>query len=424
VAQGSLPEISAPQLAGSPRNGATVAWKDAGYSLIARRIRGNGTLGPRRRFTTSLGPGDPAVAVGRSGTTVAVWSDGRQRIFARRMTPHGKLGRVHHLGRWSPAQSEVEFDIGLDSRGDATIVWSTLPRESSQGTYFGGIGVHARRLNVSGRLEPRIDLPLASGGNIHPRVAVTPIGRATLVWEFLDGPGPAGVHSATISRRGRLGRVTDVSGGSQGAWLGDLAMDARGNLTVVWQSFAPGADTNAIVARRIGAHGSLGPINVLGAGSRPSDVNYAPKVALDRAGNATVTWFHETVRPPDSFSSTIESRLIDFDGNLNPLTTVPAPFSDVTSFRIAVDPAGNQTLAWVRRPQPLQNGAYFFQRRRIGRDGVLGGIDTVASGACNTCFELSAQRLIADDNGVVTAVWLEPQPNLRAAIRLSRFVPH
>src|SRR5205085_3150162 len=222
-----------------------------------------------------------------------------------------------------------------------------------------------------------------------------PSGRATIVWDFV-GPGPGGIHAASISGH-RLGRVIDISRGSQGAWLGDLSVDARSNLTVAWQSSGPAVDGNAIVARRVGADGSLGPIHVLATGSWSSDVKYAPRVALDRAANATAAWFVEAVRPPDSFSTTVESRRIDLHGNLSPLTDVSAPFSDVASFQITVDPAGNQALAWVRHPRPLQGGAYLFQRRRIGRDGVLGAIDTVASGVCSTCYDLSAQKLISDD---------------------------
>jgi len=80
-------------------------------------------------------------------------------------------------------------------------------------------------------------------------------------------------------------------------------------------------------------------------------------------------------------------------------------------------------VAWLRYPQPLQSRSYVLQLRRIGRDGVLGAIDTVASGVCTTCYEQFAPQLSSDASGVVTAVWLEPQPGLRAAIKLSRFAP-
>jgi hypothetical protein len=231
------------------------------------------------------------------------------------------------------------------------------------------------------------------------------------------------MHAANISRRGRLGPLVDISRGSERAWLGDVAADAGGNLIVAWQSSGPGGDANAIVARRLGADGSLGPIHVLVTGRWASDVNYAPRMALDRAGNATVAWFSESTGPPDSFSTTIEACRVDLDGNLSPLTDVSAPFSDVASFQITVDPAGNQTLAWVRHPGPLGSWRYIIELRTIGRDGVLGPIETLASGDCPACPDLYAPKLVSDADGVVTAVWLEPQPNRRAAIKLSRFVP-
>ncbi len=418
VVQGSFASLHDPQLAGSARNGATVAWRVAPYdTLIARRIRRNGTLGPRRRLSETVG----SITVGPSGTTVAVWSDERRRILARRMTPHGKLGRVHRLGRWSASRSNVEIDVGLDARGNATIVWSTLPFESSQGTTFDGIGLHARRLSVTGKLGRRIEVPLDGGGNIHPRVVVTPAGRATVAWDFL-GTSSA-IRAATINRRGRLGPVLDISTGAGAVHLVDLAGDPNGSFTATWWSL-DSQYLPSIGARRVGADGSLGPPHVLAASSARNEEKIRPSVVLDRAGNATVAWVSSTyMSASHSFLTAVESRRIDVNGNLTPVTNVTAPVSDAQSFQSTVDPAGNQTVAWIRRIPQLESTSYVLQARRIGRDGGLGPIDTLASGGCPNCDFVPAPKLVSDADGVVTAVWLEHQPGLRAAIKMSRLVP-
>ena len=331
------------------------------------------------------------------------------------------MGRKHHVGRWPATQADVEFDVGLDRRGNATIVWSTLPPESSQGTSFGGIGVHARVLKVNGKLSRRIDVPLGGGGNIHPRVVVSASGNATVLWEFLDGPGPAAIHAANIRGGGRLGPVSDISRETDGAYLGDVAVDSGGTLTVAWSSSGP-SGSNAILVRRVRANGSLGPIFVLATGASAADTHSGPRVVPDGAGNAIVAWYFSTQRPPDKFSTTVEERRIDLSGNLGPLTDAAAPFADIGALAITVDAAGNQTLGWVRLPLPLQSWNYIVQARRIERSGSLGAVETFASGTCPACYP-TAPSLFSDADGVVTAVWLEPQPGLRAAIKLSRFAP-
>jgi hypothetical protein len=250
-------------------------------------------------------------------------------------------------------------------------------------------------------------------------VAVAPSGRAYVVWNFVDSS--SAIHVATISRRGRLGPVIDLSAGTGGAGLGDVEMDAKGNLIVAWQSYG-GSYSNAILTRRVGADGSLRPVHVVATGTWPNDVKFGSRLALDRAGNASVAWVFQSVRPPDTFLTTIESRRIDRNGNLSPLTDISAPVSDISSFRLTVDPAGSQTFAWMRYIPPYRDPSYALQVRTIGRDGQLGPIETLSSGSCGNC-NVSAPKLISDAAGVVTAVWLEPQPSFRAGIKLSRFVP-
>ncbi len=307
------------------------------------------------------------------------------------------------------------MDVGVDARGDATIIWSTRSTESNAGIPIEGVGVYARRLSRDGTLGPRIEVTPGGGGAIRSRVEVTPSGRAIVAWTVEDSYA---IHVATISRRGGLGRVIDVTD-AEAAFSTDLTVDASGNLVVAW---CPGR-LDTVFIRRVGADGSLGPIRVI-ATSTNAEV-YEPSLALGAARSATVTWVFAEYSDYGFTYAVVESRRIDAYGKLSPRTNVSSPIADAPTFQSTIDRAGNQTVSWARRiGPPPQIGGWALQARRIGRDGFLGAIETFASGGClgGGC-DFAAPRLFSDANGVVTAVWREEPPDTAGAIKLSRFTP-
>ena len=148
---------SGPAVAASPKRGTTLVWIDsATYKVAARRIAPDGSL----RWKRTLGDGDynvpgPWIAMGRSGTAVALWYEGAD-LHARRMTRHGRLGRIHRIGSSGTFPPRLDADIALDAAGNATITW---PRSVTGAPAPDEIQVRARRLTVKGELGPTIDLP-------------------------------------------------------------------------------------------------------------------------------------------------------------------------------------------------------------------------------------------------------------------------
>lgn len=383
-----------PLLATSARHGSIIAWRegDKGDRLIARRIHRDGTLGRKRKLARWTDPitKDAWIAVGRSGAGVAVWEDNGGGISARRLTRRGKLGRIHRVARDSGTFNDsFDVDVGVDAAGNAAIVWARYLDSLGRDSPSPPTTVRARRLTAKGELGPRIDLRLAVALNHTPRVAVAASGRATVVWSFCcSGEAIGALAAATIGSDGAVGTARGIPGW----WVGapEMAVDSRGNVTLVGN-----ADYQVVTALRIRAGGALGPMQVLGSGRFEEG---RPRVAVDRAGNASVTWNH---------SGTLQLRRIGADGTLGPVTNLSAPATGTTRFGepdVAVDPAGNATVAWNRSTSPVEDPwSFAIQARGVALDAKLGAIRTLS----NSSAWLWGPTVVADARGVVTAAWSE-----------------
>ena len=410
AARGASTELGTPLLATSARHGSTIAWRNLETGAIfARRIFRDGARGPTRKLgRTELFIKGPWIAVDPSGATVAVWYE-QGLLRARRMSPRGKLQRAHLVTPPGMVGNHaLEAHVAVDAAGNATIVWPRVfAREGSSGSELVRPStVHARRLTAGGQLGPILDLSPSDSLNLRPRIAVGPSGHATVAWQFFDAIGVASMRGTTIDRAGTVGPVHDLSAGYSGP---TLAVDARGNATIVWVSETLAAPT--LVARRIRADGALGPLHVLGTISLGLYEELSVGVGVDRAGSATVAWQAE------SWLSTILSRRITVNDTLGPPWTLSVK-SDESD--VAVDPAGNATVVWVRS-QSAVGYDYAIRARRVSRHGKLGAGRTVGSAPSAA---LSGPKVIADARGVVTVAWRDALDRRypQALIKVARLV--
>lgn len=393
---------NSPLLATSRRGGSIVAWQEGIYdALVARRIHRNGKLGRKRKLAglTKTSSAEGAwLAAGRSGAVVAVWEDKHGGIRARRMTRHGKLGRIHQIARSlvDDGPSELDADVAVDARGDATIVWSAVS------TYIGRLippsrnHVYARRLTARGRLGRTIVLPVDPGFNGFPRVAYTRPGRAVVAW------GLGRIFVATVGDDGHV-----VLGGDPvNEWDArpELAIDAGGNATVVWTHYARvgGGDQLDVMGRRLDAGGrALGPLHVISSQTRPAGVY---RLAVDRAGNATVVW-------RDSTDDVVALRQIHADDTLGPVADLSAPGvrnnlllgarMENAAPAVAVDRAGNAAAAWMRFAAHTNGLTYRVEARRVAANGQLGNVQTLTDASAYA----SDPKIISDATGTTIVAW-------------------
>jgi PKD repeat protein len=152
------------------------------------RIAAAGTLGAVHKLGSGCGSTAPDLAVDPGGTAFAVWGwegtySGEEAMLAR-INPAGQAETPQTLLDSGEGASVAGLYVARGP-GSATAVWS------AEGA------IHARRLPLSGALDPVVDLAAPAPRHYlsYPRVAVAPDGSALVSWE--DGPqyGEGNAHA-------------------------------------------------------------------------------------------------------------------------------------------------------------------------------------------------------------------------------------
>lgn len=292
---------SSPAVAVDLFGNATVAWDTVAtnpttYSVQARRIKGNGSLGPTADiYVTSDAQGvtgiyDSQVGVNLWGNAVVAWHLETmipEPLYARQFRADGSLGATRYLGGGFTGAGGVV----VNGWGKATIVWD----DSMLGD--GISDVKSRVMNPNGSLGPStVVSPTGEPG--HPftsgesRVAIDGAGKVTAVWRWTDpDTGARKIQARSLDpASGTPGPLLDLRDVQEGRAVGlDVAAGAGGHAVAVW-TFYTHMSTNPdgiIEGRRINPNGSLEPIGNI---SGPHEVSRDSRVAVDRFANATAVW--------------------------------------------------------------------------------------------------------------------------------------
>jgi hypothetical protein len=371
--------------------------------LKVRRVARGGRLGRARTLGSVAFGGDYALARTGSGSVIAVWQHADLGIRARRITPRGRLGRIHRIFGSSGAPHDL--DVALDARGRATIAWSGVVMDGRDSPPILPRDMHVRRLTRSGQLGPLVVLrsESESGLDLHPQVAVTAAGDALVAWEHRPaGPGPR-IRVATIDRNGVAGPLRTVTESLSYGSAPRLGIDSRGNGLIAWYSEAP----PGVMARRMSPDGALGPIYSPAPGEQISD---DPRLGLDRAGNATVAWSSGSVKAWRLDGDT-PSPVLD-------LSRLPDATKADCCLEMAVDSAGYATGAWVRTPHAFDSEwKPAVLARRVAPDGSIGALHTLSPPG-----SLAFPQIVSSARGIVTASWTSGPPDSKRIVA-ARYVP-
>jgi hypothetical protein len=206
-----------------------------------------------------LGAANPQVATDANGDSALTWefdvSATEQRVQARTMPPSGALGPVHDL-------SGGDFDdfgprVAIDAQGDSVFAW-TRPSPSN--------AVLARRLSA-GASTPGPAFQVSPGGVPNPGVSAPEVatdanGDTVFTWVNLGSfTGIDRVQARTMTSRGVLGTIRNVSPSGQIASHPQVATDASGDSVITWvREDGVDGDNDIVQARTMTVNGSLGPI--------------------------------------------------------------------------------------------------------------------------------------------------------------------
>jgi hypothetical protein len=220
-------------------------------------------------------------------------------------------------------------------------------------------------------------------------IATGPSGATAMVWEdHPDFVATGYIRARRLTRRGKLGRIPrigrDVSGGIDPA----VAVDDAGDATITWipiiapSSQDQGPFRNIVQARRLTARGGLGATLDLSRDfSSPLGWNSSPRVAVAPSGRATVAW--------SSPGGAIAATTIRRNGKVAAVRDV---IDEAGRPELAVDAQGNAIVVWIGSA---------VMARRIYAGGMLGPIHVLGAGSQSD----TRPRVAVDRAGNASVVW-------------------
>jgi len=235
--------------------------------------------------------------------------------------------------------------VAADPAGNFVVVWNSAGQD---GSFF---GVFGQRFASSGApLGPEFRVNTSTTDNQYaPSVAADSAGNFVVTWTSSGGYGgtPADNFGQRYASSGApLGpefRINTFTTSAQGQPA--VAADPAGDFVVVWSSAGQDGSNLGVFGQRFASSGApLGP--EFRVNTYTTDLQYAPSVAADSAGNFVVAWssgggYGGT--PADVFGQRYASdgTPIGPEFQINTFTT-----SAQTRAAVAADPAGNFVVTW------------------------------------------------------------------------------
>ncbi|MEV6649246.1 hypothetical protein [Streptomyces sp. NPDC051219] len=320
----------------------------------------------------------PQVSVDRQGDALQVWtacdsaaSSCYHRVQARikradgTLTPTGNLSPLGPVANWPQADS--------DDDGDSAVVWE-------QGGHVVG-----RRVSASGSLVGSLQQLSTSAPATTPAVAVAPTGTAMAVWtEVRDGSWYAVGRKITVS--GTIGPAITL--GNASGEMTDIGVDRSGRFVASW------VNGGSVLAKRINTDSTVSSTKVLTSAIESYAGFGRPRVAVDRDGDAVITYRSGGGSLPQLWASRWSR-----GGTLyNPLRISPSTDNVGNHSTLAMDLDGDSMIVWAKRGS---DGKLVLSGRKLTASGSLGSISSLGSG--------DRPDIALDDDGDGMLVYHTPQ---------------
>ena len=343
----------------------------------------------------------PVVAVRGDGGYVVVWQSGGQDgvgegIYAQRFTAQGAAvgGEIGvATGPWLSLPA-----VAMDAAGDFVVTWQSDARDGYSN------GVYARRFAADGTPhggQVRVN-GTQLGAHQESAVAMGADGGFVVAWHSDNGPEPG---LDIFLRR------YDATGAAQGAEVvvnttlppdqrgAAVAMDAAGNVVVVWQSEGEDGSGSGIFGRRYTASGTgIGldfPVNTITAGNQQNAA-----VAMAANGDFVVTWESDGAdgSEPGVFARRFDATGFARGGEFRINTTTEGSPRNPA---IAMEADGRFAIAWQSAGQDGSGDGIYT--RRYDAAGVAQGGE-VRLNAVTAGNQQAASLALAAD-GTLIAAW-------------------
>src|SRR4051794_7540374 len=322
---------AAPDLAVNAHGDAAGAWIHKGTAAVDATTRSaGGNWRPAAKLTGLSVIGAPRVGIDGSGHATAVFaavSGNSQPIFAAVSSASSWSGAV----ALSPGSSGVNPVIAVNDRGDAVAVWTGLE--------IGDIVMRASVRPAGGVWSSPKDLSeLAGGVTTAADVAIDPDGRAVATWSA--GGTVQAVFYIPASGWGKKDTIVSSSQ-LQNAEFPQVAIDAGGNATMVWELIGSGLPFPVIeTAEGSPAAGWTQPADLQADASSTQ-----PDIAAAAGGGMVATWVRKK-----GGHAVVEAALRSGPGAAwGDRVVVSDPGKDSATPSPAIDTQGNAVVAWDQK---------------------------------------------------------------------------
>jgi hypothetical protein len=229
----------------------------------------------------------PVIAMDPRGDATAAWLSWHPSpnvVEAASRPAGGTFGEPTTLSSVG-GEADAPPLVVMDPQGDAKVAWVL---------YNGVLGLpEVASRPAGGAFGKSVKLTEENLDVVSPAIAMDPQGDTAIAWA-------ASVYEGIFSRPTMIEIATQPAGASLGAPirfpLGKadqpaVAMDSRGDITVVWSHYTTGHVTIEASTRTASSEGFETPV-VLSQSpvSEAEEYEIQPKVAMDAAGDTTVVW--------------------------------------------------------------------------------------------------------------------------------------
>jgi Ca2+-binding RTX toxin-like protein len=314
-------------------------------------------------------------------------------IFAQRFSADGAaIGNVSRINTYT-ASSQSDPSISMDAKGNYVVVWDSV------GQFTAGHSTSSRRFSANGTPLDAQDVPInlqAANSSTRPVVARNSNGEFVVTWQG-DGTSNgfelfARQFSANGLAIGSTIRVNSQSPiGTQ--WMPDVAMDAAGNFVVTWNSIV--GESNEVIARWFSAAG-VGA-NEFRVNTTSSGTHDSPSVAMNARGDFTVVWRGALPGDSDVYGQRYDSALRRIGGEFR---LNSSSMGAQTLPRVTSDGDGNLVMVWSESGTPQGDG---FSARWFDKEGTLLADEFRVTNVESVAGRDSA--VFASPNGEIMVAW-------------------
>jgi PKD repeat protein len=344
---------------------------------------------------------NPAVAVDGKGNYIVAWegpnpATGSEGVFAQRFlangTPNG--GEIVVDSTFSGAQRTPS--IAADAAGDFVIVWVAPGPGVATDAIWGEV------YNAGGQAvttDTFLDT-FTAGLDSQPRVAMNAAGTSIVVTYTGTATGNQDIYGQMFD--GFLGTVGNTftvnTTGTFNQSASALAMDSAGNFTVTWLSSGSGSG-NSIVARRFDAQGNplTGELTVAS-----SNVTNNGDVAVAPDGGFLAVW-----DGTDQTTHNSEVMALRFNASNQAGTSfiVSNPTTASVAGSAGFDSAGNSVIAWQVQSTSSPVSDTIEAQRYDSAGHTVGQVQTLSASPASN---LSPVALAVASDGTYLDAWAAP----------------